>query len=139
MIARVRRKIKNSSCCNNALTYFVEQIFCKVLVITPGPLCPQISPRKFFFKSRTHMSMTRRPSGVMSNPITPAATSSQSSAPAKFVKRSRDLRAHVFLPSKGVTNALLIFHKVTKRNKPPLHKKNTRKHQGDQVNNINTE
>ena len=93
VIPCVRRKIKKSSSyCSNALTYFVEQIFCKVLVITPGPLFPQISPRKFFFKSRTHMSMTRRPSGVISNPITPAATSSQSSAPAKFVKRSRDLR-----------------------------------------------
>lgn len=73
------------------LTYFAEQILCRVLVITPGPLLPQRLPRKFFIKSRMQASATRRPNVVVSMPIAPAATSSQSSAPAKFVNLSKDL------------------------------------------------
>lgn len=65
--------------------------------MTPGPLLPQISPRKFFFRSRTQAWATRRPRGDISSPITPAATSSQSSAPAKFFKRSRDLLPQIRL------------------------------------------
>lgn len=73
------------------LTFFVEQNFCNVLVITPGPLLPQISPRKFARISRIQASAIRRPNVEKSNPITPAATYFQSSAPAKFVKCSMDL------------------------------------------------
>lgn len=73
------------------LTYIVPQSFCNVLVMTPGPLLPQTSPRKFFLRSRTQASATRRPNFDMSKPMTPAATSSQSSAPAKFVRFSNEL------------------------------------------------
>ncbi|TGZ46645.1 hypothetical protein DBV15_04066 [Temnothorax longispinosus] len=59
--------------------------------MTPGPLLPQTSPRKFFLRSRTQASATRRPNFDMSKPMTPAATSSQSSAPAKFVRFSSEL------------------------------------------------
>lgn len=85
------------------LTFFVEQNFCNVLVITPGPLLPQISPRKFARISRIQASAIRRPSVEKSNPITPAATYFQSSAPAKFVKCSMDL------PRSERTNYLIIY------------------------------
>lgn len=73
------------------LTFCAPHSFLRTLVITPGPLFPQSSPRNSLCRLSKQASAISCPRPSESKLRTPAATSVLDSAPAKLLRPEKDL------------------------------------------------